>query len=129
MKYFDLTANVALHQLTLRVAFPNLLLLPPELEVLSTVSPPTFREFVLELGKLPSHFSCPSWQHWGDWDDIDKLFAERFAEREDFRLVIRTGKLYDRETLQRHAKERFPLLAERGCIRFETSHLVDQYWR
>lgn len=90
---------------------------------------PVFSEFVLELGKLPSQFSRPSWDHWGRWYIIDRYLEEIFAEHGDFSLIVRTGKLYDRETFQTHAQERFPLLAERGCIRFETSYSIDGYWR
>jgi len=95
----------------------------------STITSPVFSEFVLELGKLPSQFSRSSWEHWGHWGHVDKFFGERFAGRGDLNLIVRTGKLYDRETFQMHAQERFPLLAEKGCIRFETSHSIDGYWR
>lgn len=114
------------------MAFPHLSILSPTLglRALSTITSPVFCEFVLELGKLPSQFSRPSFEHWGHWQDgIDKLFEKRFAERGDFRLIIRTGKLYDREMFQAHARESFPLLARRDCIRFETSHSIDRYWR
>ena len=50
-------------------------------------------------------------------------------KREDFKLIIRTGKLYDRETFEAHAKETFPLSAQRGFIRFETSYSIERHWR
>ena len=99
------------------------------LKAFSTITSPVFSEFVLELGKLPSQFDWPSREYWGHWDHIDRLLRERFAERGGFNLIVRTGKLYDRETFQAHAQERFPMLAERGCVRFETSHSIDDYWR
>ena len=129
--YLNYTENVVLRQLIFRVAFPHVSTLSFEstLGGLSTIMSLAFREFVLELGKLPSQFNRSSSEHWGYWDEVDKLFEERFAKRGDFRVVIRTGKLYDRETFQTHAKENFLLLTRRGCIRFETSHSIDQHWR
>lgn len=123
--------NITLRRLTFCVAFPRVSILSSDLtfEALSTITSLVFCEFVLELGKLPSLFSRPSSEHWGDWEEIDRLLEERFAKRKNFRLIIKTGKLYDRETFQAHARESFPLLARRGCIRFETSHSIDQYWR
>jgi hypothetical protein len=129
--YLSLKKNPVLRQLTFRVAFPWVpaLLLDSTLSALSTITSLVFCEFILELGKLPSQFSLPSSEHWGNWSEVDRLFENQFAGRGDFRVTIRTGKLYDRETFQAHAKENFPLLARRGCIRFETSHSIDQYWR
>lgn len=98
------------------------------LGALSTITSPIFSEFVFELGKLPFLLTRPTWELWGHWVEIDQLFEERFAERGEFRLVIRTGKLYDRETFETFAKENFPLLARRGCVSFETSHSLDQHW-
>lgn len=95
---------------------------------LSTIRSPDFCELVLELGKLPSQFNSRL-EHWGDWGNVDRFFEERWGEREDFRLIIRTGKLYDRETFEAHAKESFPLSTKRGCIRFETLYSIDRYWR
>ena len=111
--------------------FPQLPALSRQLTsgMFSTITSPVFSEFVLELGKLPSQFSRSSWEHWGHWGHVDNIFGERFAGRGDFSLIVRTGKLYDRETFQLHAQERFPSLVEKGCIRFETSHSIDGYWR
>lgn len=125
------TAIAILHRFTLRFVFPNIAffllnLLP---RAISTITSPVFCEFALELGGLPSHFNLSPSEHWGDWGEIDKLLEEQFARLGNFRLVIRTGKLYDRETFQRHAKVIFPLLTSRGCIHFETSPSVDKFWR
>ncbi|KAF9645152.1 hypothetical protein BDM02DRAFT_693138 [Thelephora ganbajun] len=97
--------------------------------MLSTITSSVFCEFVLEFGKLPPYFNRPSLEHWGHWDKIDRFLEERFGERRDFRLIIRTGKLYNWETFQRHAKKRFPLLTRRGRVLFETSHSIEEYWR
>ena len=131
MAYLDYAENVVLRRLTFRVPFSHVHALPVKLiaTTVPTIASLLFREFVLELGKLPSQFTQSSSKHWGPWDMIDSFFDEKFAERADFKVIIRTGKLYDRETFQTHAKERFPLLAGRGWIRFETSYSIDQYWR
>lgn len=131
MEYLNFSGSMVLRRLTFRVPFPELSVLSLEviLRALSTIVSPAFSEFTLELGKLPSQFSRHPSEHWGRWNEIDKLFGGQLGERGDFRLIVRTGKLYDRETFRVHAQESFPLLARRGCIRFETSHSIDEYWR
>ena len=131
LAYLDYAENAVLHRLTFRVPFSHVPALPVKLTATTfpTITSLLFREFVLELGKLPSQFTQSSSKHWGPWDKIDRFFDEKFAEGADFKVVIRTGKLYDRETFQTHAKERFPLSARRGWIKFETSYSIDQYWR
>lgn len=119
-----------LRQLTLRMAFPQLSALALELlpRSISTITSPVFHEVVLELGRVPSDFYGPYSMYWGEWERIDRYLWNRFANRNDFRLVIRTGELFDRETFEAHAKETFPMLAGRGQIYFERSHLVEKYW-
>lgn len=131
MAYLDYTENVVLRRLTFRVPFSNVPALPAKLiaTTVPTITSLLFCEFVLELGKLPSQFTQSSSKHWGPWGEIDSFFDEKFAERADFKVIIRTGKLYDRKTFQAHAKERFPMLEGRGRIQFETSYSIDQYWR
>lgn len=88
-----------------------------------TVSSPFFCELVLELGGLPFQLGGPSREYRGRWEEIDRFLERRFAERPgDFKLTIRTRNFLDWENFQIHAKETFPLLESRGCIRFETSH-------
>lgn len=129
--YFIYRGNRVLRRLTFRLAFPHMSVIPFKLALgaLSTIRSPNFCEFVLELGKVPSQFIQSSSEHWGYWGNIDRFFEERWTEREDFRLIIRTGKLYDRETFEAHAKETFPLSARRGFIRFETSYSIEKHWR
>ena len=91
---------------------------------LLTIASPIFCEFVLELSELPPHFYWSSFVYWDNWDVIDELLDERFADRKDFKLIVRTSKLHDQETFQRHAKETFSLLAGRGCIHFEENYPV-----
>jgi hypothetical protein len=90
------------------------------LEALSTIiASPAFREFTLELYGYSSYFCRQHSMEWGRWKKVDKFLEERFASRGDFSFVIQTGRVDDRETFQRQAREVFPLLVERGCARFE----------
>ena len=111
-----------LRRLTVRVAFgwhthfsQHTLLL----EVLSTITSPALSEFVLEALDPPSNFIKPPSTHWQRWETVDAFLVERFAQRRDFKVIIKTGGLIcDKEALRMDAKEGFPLLARRGCIRF-----------
>ena len=63
---------------------------------------------------------------WGNWDDIDKTFESFLGLRPDFQVVIRTGRLYNRDHFQAQVKERFPLMAGKGRVQFETCLTVDK---
>ena len=89
---------------------------------------PVLSTFVLELVSPPPMSTQRSLDLWGDWDDIDRLFRSFLLWRPDFRLVIRTGTLSDRDEFEAHVKERFPLMAGRELIRFETFPALDKYW-
>ena len=95
---------------------------------LCTINSLAFSEFVLELGGPPSELAQPSLRLWGNWDRVDKRFRSFLSRCPDFALVIRTGKLYNRDEFQAQAKERFPIMAERGRVYFETALDVDKYW-
>ena len=88
---------------------------------ISTITSPVFREFVLDLGEIPSRFDGTSPVCWGRWGETDRLVAQRVVKDSDFRFTIRTAKLRHWETFQRHAKKTFPLVASSGRIHFETS--------
>lgn len=90
----------------------------------STIASTTFCEFVLELGKIPHRFGRVFSGRRGYWRVIDRIFEGKFANHEDFRLIVRTGKLFDQETFQRRTRKAFPLLASRGCIHFEEDLLL-----
>ena len=94
----------------------------------STITSHVFHEFVLELGRLPSNFTGRASMYWGNWDRIDRFLGNQFANREDFKLVIRTGQINDQGTFQKHAKETFSFLASRGCVHFETAESIERYW-
>lgn len=95
---------------------------------ISTIASPAFSEFVLELGGLSSHLNGLPPEYWGPWASIDGFLKERFANRGEFKLIIRTGKLADPETFQKHTKKKFQSLASRGCIHFEMTPLIEKYW-
>ena len=113
-----------LRRLILPMAFLQLFILDQDVlrEALSTITSPAFCEFVLEVGGLTTYLS----EHWDKWKETDKFLDERFAKLDNFRLIIRTSEHYHKGTFQMHAKEKFPLLAGKGRIRFETSDLIDK---
>ena len=93
---------------------------------LSTIASPALSEFVLELGSPPSGFALVLW---GNWDEIDKLLNGFLDRYPDFKLVIRTGELYNREGFKAQVREIFPLMAGRDGIQFETWAItVDEHW-
>ena len=123
--YLKLTEMLVLRRLTFRTTFDQVLFLDhPLLGVLSTITSPVFREFVLELGRSVPPPEGQSMGGWGLWKNFDDFFEERFARHGDFRLIIRISEHFDREDLRRKAERGFPLLADRGCIYFETLHTI-----
>lgn len=92
-------------------------------DMLSTIKSPVFRELVLEMPGQPD-FGSSFPEHQGGLDRTSSIREEQFAEREDFRFIIRTGVLDDQETFQRFVKEACPSLARQGGLLFETSDLV-----
>ena len=115
-----------LRRLTFRVTSGYLFHLSdryPLCALLSTVVSPIFCEFVFEFcGSGPPLARRPR-ESWGLRRDFDSLLEEKFARNRDFRLIIRTSELSDRQDLQRQAERAFPLLASRGCIYLETYDL------
>ena len=130
LQYLEFTETTVLRRLTLRMGSPQAFDFALDVFVgaLSTITSPIFCELVLELDgrSCRSNRSYPGL--WHCWGEIDKFLEERFAEQGDFRVVIRTGKLYNRGAFQAHVKEGFPFLAKRGQIGFETSHLIEKFW-
>ena len=55
----------------------------------------------------------------GTWMGVDMVLEEKFAEREDFRLIFRMEEVNGWENFQRHIMDRFPWLRERGRVHFE----------
>ena len=114
---------VVLRRLTLRVSFGSYIPFSEHalfLGLLSTITSPVFREFVFEPHDPNFRPSESAPVYWDPWKTVDELLEERFSEEEDFRVIIRTGGLpYDQETLQIFATKGFPLLTERGCVKFD----------
>ena len=127
MQYIIFTRITGLRRFTFRIPFTDMTILDHDalLRALSTITSLVLSEFMLELGGLPTHFHGPSSNYWGRWKEIGELLENQFASHRDFRVNVRTGKLYDQETFQGHAKEIFPLLASKGCIQFEMSYSID----
>ena len=120
--------NTSLRSIVIRTPFFNLPVLnlkPSRANLLSDASL-SRSEFVLELSGLPSEFTQPSRTLWGNWDEIDKMFEKFLGSRPEFKVVIRTGRLYNRDKFQAQARERFPLIAGRDRLRFETCLVVDR---
>ena len=125
LRFTDLTV---LRQLTLRTTFFRMSSLPRDVLriMLSSITSPSFSEFVLELGIIIPLFSGLDFELWGDCDEIDSFLKERFAKNGDFKFIIRTSELRDQRAFERRAKEAFPLLADMGRLHFETSDSVDK---
>ena len=124
------TKLTALRRLTFRMTLSQLHTYLPDrfLQVLSTITSPVFREFVLELRTRPFYFDWLPSEERGRWEEVEKFFEEQLAVHEDFRFIIRTPgppswEVLRWEALQGYAKVVFPLLASRGCIHFEVSLL------
>ena len=94
---------------------------------LSTITSPVFCELELEICVLPSRFTKPSWVYWSGWEEVAEFLEELFGAREDFKLIVTTGKLHDRETFHRHVNEIFPSWADRGRIHFKISDSIYRY--
>ena len=82
---------------------------------------------MLESFSPPPGFTQLAFVLCGDWLNIDRMFRSFLLWRPDFRLVIRTGTLSDRDEFEARV-ETFPLMAERELIQFETSLALDKYW-
>ena len=91
-----------------------------------TITSPVLYEVVLQLRVHPSipsrsDLGLPPWSDPERWHPgMDDVFGEQFAERKDFRFIIKTHESLEQETIQRQMKETFSLLAGKGCVHFET---------
>jgi hypothetical protein len=126
LRYLTFAEVAVLRRLTLRTSYTPVYGLAFGFLSISTITSPVFREIVLEVGGTPSRFDGPSPAYWGRWEEFDRMIEQRFAKNGDFRLIIRTGELQNREAFKEHAKGTFPLLASKGCIHFETSHSIEK---
>ena len=126
MQYIVFTGITGLRWFTFRIPFTDMTILDHDalLRALSTVTSPVFSE-VNRTWWTPHSFPQTILEVLGRWKEIGELLENQFALHRDFRVNIRTGKLYDRETFQGHAREILPLLASKGRIQFETSYSID----
>ena len=84
-------------------------------------------EFAPELSGLPSDLTQPSRKLWGNWDGICAMFKNFLCSRPEFKAVIRTGRLYNRNKFHwAKARERFPSTVGRDRLQFETCLVVDR---
>ena len=79
-----------------------------------TITSPVFCEVVLQISNLPP---IPSGRD--PAPGFDFIFGEQFAERKDFKLIIKTCVPLEQETFQIYMKETFSLLAREGHVHFE----------
>ena len=119
----EFTEITVLRRLTLRMVSPQAL--DVFVGALSTITSPVFRELVHEVNGRSCRSSRTYPELWLCWKKIDKFLEGRFAEQGDFRVVIRTGELYNREPFRAHMKKAFPFLAKRGQVGFEASRALD----
>ena len=85
--------------------------------VLRTIQSPLFCELVFEV---PGPSPDPRFDlDMGTRTGIDAILREKFAEREDCRLIFRIEEADCREIFQRDIMDGFPKLRERGRIHFE----------
>ena len=108
----------------IRTPFSNLykLAATPLWKSLSTITSTALSEFVLDLSGSPSEFTLPALEInlWGDWSGIDEILGGFLDRCCDFKLVVRTGTLSDRDGFQAQAEKMFPLMAWMSRIEFET---------
>jgi hypothetical protein len=121
LKGLKFTGVNVLRRLTFRISFRGA---PTDsldvlLGALSTVTSPALCEFVLDVRRIPPPNLTPSS---AGWEELNKLLEERFAEREGFKLVIKTGNVYGAGTFQQYMGKGFPLLTRRGYIHLKMPH-------
>ena len=119
----EFTEIAVLRRLTLRKVYPQAL--EVFVGALSTITSPIFCELVLELDGRSCRSNRTYPKLWLCWKKIDKFLEGRFAEQGDFRVVIRTGEIYNWEPFRAHMEKAFPFLAKRGQVGFETSRALN----
>ncbi|KAF9790798.1 hypothetical protein BJ322DRAFT_1038211 [Thelephora terrestris] len=130
----DLSKLSALRRLTLRMVFPeaNSSVQFSISAAISTITSPVFHEFVLEFTGPSYLYDClepdSCWACWDcNWRELDQILEEQFAKLGNFSMVFRMGEIQHLRHVQEHAETVFPLLASRGCVRFETRSLQITY--
>ena len=99
-------------------------------ESLSTITSLAFSEFVLDVGSSlfeSARVPLDAYRQ-QSWDQVDRLLNGFLDRCLDFKMVIRADAQRNQDEFRTQAKERFPLMAGRDRIRFETSPGVEMYW-
>jgi hypothetical protein len=125
LKFADIKT---LRRFTFRTASLSFYDREPLLKALSTIESQTFCEFVLELDGPLYCFDKQIAEYRSHWESIDEFLGERFANRGDSKLVIRTHKPdgpREGEEFRERVNGAFQALARRGCIHFEK---IDTSW-
>ena len=107
-----------LRSLTLRVAFDTIRYPYDVLsQTLSTITSPSFSEFVLEVERVPTILEPgnDAWRWWGTWTELDEMFERMDIER-GFKVVIRAEEMDRGLNLISQAENRLPLMAARRGI-------------
>jgi len=88
--------------------------------ILSTITSPSFSEFILEIESVPTTLggACTAWCMWGRWTEFDEMFERMNIER-GFRVVIRAEEVDGESNFILQFEDRFPLMAARKGIVFE----------
>ena len=117
----NLTDARKLRSLTLRAAF-GIISLPNDLllQTLSTITSPSFSEFVLEVESVPTNLEPgnDAWTWWGRWIELDEMFERMDMERE-FRVVFRAKEVDGESNFTAQAEGQLPLMAARKRVVFE----------
>ena len=98
-------------------------------ESLSTITSLAFSEFILDVGSSlfeSARVPLDAYRQ-QSWDQVDRLLDGFLDRCPDFKMVIRADAQRNQDEFRTQAKERFPLIAGRDCIRFETSLAIDEY--
>ena len=110
----------ALRRLTFHVVVDRFTEQISLLEALSTITSPALSEFVLEALDPPPYYIMPPSTTWRRWKTVDAFLEERFAQRREFKVIVKTAKLkYNWKALQMNVEVAFPLFTRRGCIHFK----------
>lgn len=125
LKFAKLTV---LRRLTLRILLSRFSVLGSLVPSILDINSPHFKELVFEIGELPTLLYGEPSGFLGDfWGQVDGFLDHRFAKgNRDFKLILRTSEDHHQKIFRRHVREAFPLLANRGCIRFEISPLLEK---
>ena len=91
------------------------------LRVLPTITSPAFCELLFERNGPPLPFDA-LFLGWSHEEEFDKFLEEWFSERQDFKVIFRSGSRWESMNTERHVRENLPSTAARERLRFEASY-------